>query len=325
MILRFLFSTLIASLACGTESQTGPSDDTPAYLFTSFRDNGADGLHLAYSIDGFKWTALNEDRPFIQPRIGREKLMRDPSLIAGPDGTYHLVWTTGWKDRGFGYASSRDLMRWGEQQFIPVDRGVLAEGVRNAWAPELFYDETSRVFLVVWSSTPVSRFEKDHRLYAMTTRDFMSFSSPRLFFDPGYRCIDGMILRLRDTGYVLFFKDEREEFKVLRYASAESAGGPYRDISPPLPGDGVEGPSAIHIGEEIFVYYDHYRVPRYYGALRSTGLKGWEDLAERQCWPRGHRHGTVLRVNPSLIEHLLQRSEMFQSSQPADRQGTSEE
>ena len=34
------------------------------YLFSYFKDNGQDGLHLAYSYDGFKWTALKNDKSF---------------------------------------------------------------------------------------------------------------------------------------------------------------------------------------------------------------------------------------------------------------------
>ena len=30
------------------------------YLFTSFRGNGEDGLHLAYSYDGYHWTDLEK-------------------------------------------------------------------------------------------------------------------------------------------------------------------------------------------------------------------------------------------------------------------------
>lgn len=36
--------------------------------------------------------------------------MRDPSICQGPDGIYHLVWTSSWTDRIIGYASSRDLI-----------------------------------------------------------------------------------------------------------------------------------------------------------------------------------------------------------------------
>ena len=41
------------------------------YIFSSFRDNGEDGLHLSYSTDGYNWTALNNDKSFMTPMVGK--------------------------------------------------------------------------------------------------------------------------------------------------------------------------------------------------------------------------------------------------------------
>lgn len=37
-------------------------DKNEVYLFSFFMGNGEDGLHLAYSIDGLKWEALNNNK-----------------------------------------------------------------------------------------------------------------------------------------------------------------------------------------------------------------------------------------------------------------------
>ena len=67
-----------------------------SFLFTSFRGNGEDGLHLAWSTNGYYWQALQADRSFLKPEVGAYRIMRDPCLAEGPDGTFHLVWTSGW-------------------------------------------------------------------------------------------------------------------------------------------------------------------------------------------------------------------------------------
>ena len=73
------------------------------YLFTSFREPATEGLYLAYSEDGYNWKGL--EGSFLKPEIGASKIMRDPSITKGVDGTYHMVWTTDWKGgNGFGYA-----------------------------------------------------------------------------------------------------------------------------------------------------------------------------------------------------------------------------
>jgi beta-xylosidase len=80
------------------------------------------------------------NKVLLAPKVGKQKVMRDPSIAQGPDGTFHLVWTSSWKgDLGFGYASSKDLIHWSEQQFIPVMANE--PSTVNVWAPEIMYDK----------------------------------------------------------------------------------------------------------------------------------------------------------------------------------------
>src|SRR5690606_29176436 len=82
----------------------GPPTDS-VYAFSYFKGNGEDGLHLAYSYDGFSWKALNNDQSVLEPELSKDKLMRDPCIIRGGDGRFHMVWTVSWTDQGIGYAS----------------------------------------------------------------------------------------------------------------------------------------------------------------------------------------------------------------------------
>jgi hypothetical protein len=87
------------------------------YLFCYFKGSSSDGLHLAVSTDGLKWEALKGDSSFLKPAVAKDRLMRDPCIIRGADGLFHMVWTVSWADKGIGYASSKDLIHWSEQQF----------------------------------------------------------------------------------------------------------------------------------------------------------------------------------------------------------------
>ena len=105
------------------------------YLFSYFKGNGEDGLHLAHSTDGIHWTALNRDRSFLTPTVDKDRLMRDPSIVRGPDGVFHMVWTTGWHDQGIGVAHSKDLIEWSEQKRVGVmdhEPGVATAGRRRS-------------------------------------------------------------------------------------------------------------------------------------------------------------------------------------------------
>ena len=171
------------SLLCLLGTVAGLFAGDTAYLFSYFINDSRDGLHLAYSLDGLTWTPLNHGKSFLIPTVGKDRLMRDPSICQAPDGTFHMVWTSSWTDRIIGYASSPDLIHWSEQRSIPVMMHEPA--AHNCWAPELFYDEPSQTYYIFWATTipgrhkevPVIESEKglNHRIYYVTTKDFNTF------------------------------------------------------------------------------------------------------------------------------------------------------
>ncbi|MBN1845689.1 MAG: glycoside hydrolase family 97 N-terminal domain-containing protein [Sedimentisphaerales bacterium] len=285
----------------------------PVYLFSYFKGNGEDGLHLAYSRDGYRWEPLNQDRPYLAPAVGG-KLMRDPCIRQGPDGTFHLVFTSSWSDRGIGYAYSRDLIHWSPQRFIPVMEHE--PGALNCWAPEWFYDEAEKQYLIFWATTIPGRFGEtdnqdggkyNHRMYCVTTKDFVTFSETRLFYDQGFNVIDATIVR-DDGRCVMICKDETNlpftPQKNLRLAFADRAAGPYGQAGGPITGDyWCEGPSAIRIADEWIVYFDKYR-KHAYGAVASGDLEHWRDISQKVAFPRGARHGTVFTVLEAVLENL---------------------
>ena len=93
----FLLHAILISIGMGSVLSMVQEkyDNEKVYLFSYFKGNGEDGLHLAWSRDGFQWKALNQDRSFLKPEID-SKLMRDPCICRGPDGQFHMAWTTGW-------------------------------------------------------------------------------------------------------------------------------------------------------------------------------------------------------------------------------------
>jgi hypothetical protein len=46
-------------LAAGSLRAGDATSSKTVYMFSSFRDNGQDGLYLAYSFDGYKWWAVH--------------------------------------------------------------------------------------------------------------------------------------------------------------------------------------------------------------------------------------------------------------------------
>jgi hypothetical protein len=327
--MRRLFPVLLFAASCHRMS-TAPAAEPQAYLFSYFTRNGEDGVHLASSRDGINWSPINGGKSVITPAIngsGRgwqdwnstAALMRDPSILRGPDGVFHLVWTIAWTDHGIGVAHSRDLIHWSDQKRIPVmehERNAL-----NSWAPDLFYDEAQKEFVIVFSSAIPGRFpatdalaqrtsrgRADHRLYYVTTKDFVTYSKAALLYDGGFCAIDGTITKRGDT-YFLVMKDETffPPARNLRVASSKNATGPYGPASPPFTARDTEGPSILYTGGWWYVYYDEYTRGKY-GVVRTQDFSRWQPFSDSLKTPRGIRHGSAFLVPESILKGLLELS-----------------
>lgn len=281
-------------------------------LYSYFKGNGEDGLHLAYSKDGLIWAALNADRSFLTPQAGEDKLMRDPCIIRGKDGKFHMVWTVSWNEKGIGYASSEDLIHWSEQKFIPVM--AHEEQARNCWAPEVFYEDETDTYMIFWSTTITGLFPEtqskeekgyNHRIYYVTTKDFETFSSTKLLYEPGFNVIDGTIIK-EGGNYVMFIKDETRTppEKNIKIATSKTLTGGYSAASAPITGAyWAEGPSAAKVGDQWIVYFDKY-IDKKMGAVASYDLKNWTDISDKISFPKGTRHGTVFTVTKKEFKKL---------------------
>lgn len=301
-------------------------ESAPYFLFTSFRGGGEDGLYLALSRDGFRWVSLTQGRPWATCEALQTTLLRDPCLTLGPDGLFHLVFTRGSDEHGpvLGYARSADLLTWTHTRIIPVMREFA--GARNAWAPEVFWDEAQKNYLLLWASTVEGRFVPiprepgregfDHRIFATRTQDWETFTPTVELFDPGHSATAPTIVAPQSTGesFRLVFKDDRWEprQKCLRFAEADKPDGPYRNVSAPITGEGADGPSSLVVGEWTYIYYErtvHDRerpsTPVGYGAIRTRDWQTWEDVSARMAFPTGHRQGTALEIDLTVARPLL--------------------
>jgi hypothetical protein len=315
-----IMKTQLRQLAAGVllAAASFASQAADGYLFAYFTENGQDGLHFARSADGYRWDKVAGGRSFLTPAVGNSKLMRDPCIVRGPDGTYHMVWTSGWNENNIGYASSKDLVHWSPQQQVPVM--AHEPGALNAWAPEIVYDDKRGEFVIFWASTIPGRFpatdgssedKYNHRMYATTTRDFKTYTPTRLFYDPGFSVIDATFVKFKGVNHLLV-KDETRNppKKHLQVADAPDLQGPFGQMGAPItpPKLWVEGPTALQIGDDVVLYYDAY-ITKHYGAMRSRDLVNWEDVSDKMHFPdegtkQRMRHGTVIAVPEEILAGL---------------------
>ena len=231
---------------------------------------------------------------------------------------FHLVWTVAWTDHGIGVAHSRDLIHWSEQTRVPVMEHE--PNALNTWAPDLFYDDATKQFVIVWATSIPGRFpatdslaqrtsrgRADHRLYYVTTKDFNTYSQAALLYDGGFCAIDGTITKRGDT---LLSRDEGRDVlpaatRIFASRRASTRPDPYGPASPSFTAHDTEGPSVLHTGDYWYVYYDEY-TRGHYGAVRTRDFVHWEPFTDSLKTPRGIRHGSAFLVPESILTALLE-------------------
>jgi hypothetical protein len=280
-------------------------------MFCYFKGSSKDGLHLAYSMDGYKWKALKNDSAVLKPSVAKDSLMRDPCITRGNDGLFHMVWTVSWNDRGIGYANSKDLVNWSEQKYIPLM--AHEDSARNCWAPEVIYDKKKKQYLLYWATPIAGKYKMDtlvengynHRIYYSYTKNFEKFSKPQILYDKGFNVIDASIVP-DGKKYVLFLKDETRipPQKNIKIATSKKLYKNYTGPSAAITGNyWAEGPTALKIGDTWLVYFDKYR-DHVYGAVQSTHLTNWKEVSDKIILPKGIRHGTIFSITRTEFEAL---------------------
>lgn len=334
MIKNIVSSLFLVLISMGMMAQD-------AYIFTSFHEPSTDGMRYLYSYDGLQWDSIpgiwmrpeiGNDRAYVDAFSGEvvlpkfapdDRVLRDPSIVQGPDGTFHLVWTTQWMgSRSFGYAHSKDLIHWSRQVEIPVMHN---HPTNNVWAPEVFYDDELKEYFIIWSSSidPKTMTEADklgtnscHRMWYCTTKDWQRFSEAKPYYNPGFNSIDGFLLKRAPKDYVLIVKDNRKPgFSNLFCVFSDSPHGPFRMDPEPMaiPQNTFgrtysEGPCAVRLSnngrDEWIIYYDQYH-PQEFGAVSTTDFKTFTPIPERIRVPADHKHGTIIKVSSQILEALL--------------------
>jgi predicted neuraminidase len=328
-LLAFAAALLVPVRAEDPSGRKPPELPETCFLFAYFyHDKEGEGFRLAWSADGYRFEKLADGRSLLRPTAGENKLMRDPHLLRGPDGLYHLVWTTGWTGKTIGYASSKDLITWSEQKTLPVMEHE--PDAQNCWAPEMVWDDAKKHYLIFWSSTILGRFketemsnkrpERNHRIYSTTTTDFKTFTPTKLMYDGGYNVIDANLLQVARGEWLMFVKNETVQPKTeknIRMIRGKSAEGPWGQPSAPLTGAyWAEGPAAIKVGAEYRVYFDKHMLNAI-GMVRSRDLKSWEDVSDKVSFPANARHGCIVAVPREEMKRIIQhphfRSDASQS------------
>lgn len=214
------------------------------YLFGHFKEKitpDGEQVYIALSKNGLDWESVNGGEPILTSTIG-EKGCRDIEIVRMKDGSFVILTTdlsiayrmdenyqVNWKEvnstgsKCLCMWKTDDMIHFSEQKRIYFGR----DDFGCLWAPEVFYDEINDEYMIHWGSTVKEDNYTHMSIYCCTTKNFETFSEPRLFFTKDNEILDTHIRKIGDT-YHMFYKDVLEPSKNL-HATSKSLYGPYEN------------------------------------------------------------------------------------------------
>jgi hypothetical protein len=259
-----------------------------------------------------------------------EQGVRDCTIIRGRDGIYRIFatdlslahnfkskynshWPTVARNgsKCLSMWESADLVGWSDQQQIPLGD----ENFGCLWAPDVFFDPQNEDYVLHWSSSHAHNGFGNMGIWCSRTRDFKSFSQPKLLYEKKDAGIIDSAIYLENGAYFLFVKCDHNPETILLLRS-ESAEGPYSrveafdesmlSIEPGL----YEGPTAVRLENGLWcLFLDFYGVPgegQGYVPFLADSLAGGRFARADAAFsfPYGYKHGTVIPISLEEYHHI---------------------
>ena len=289
-------------------------DAYAGYILSYFNgDLGKETGKLAYSLDGLHWTDLNQGQAILTSKLGTGRV-RDPFIGRDAEGQFVILATEGYDNPSIYVWKSEDLVNLSDHGLHRIawfDKGLYSTGSR-AWAPEMTYDPVAGEYVIYYSD---AQDPKSGSMFAVTTQDFETFTYPKSLFNPGYKVIDGTILRMHGQ-YWMLYKDEREAAQTIFYAGTQDLTAGFTRRYDDLfiyNRKYIEGPftlPSLHEPGVFYLYVDNYPNQRFYVARFSQLGEDadFEWLAEGDyTLPNNDvRHGSAIPVTQKELDRILQ-------------------
>ncbi len=293
------------------------------YMFAYFIGNGAgeEQIYFAASRDGLDWEELNDGKPVLESDMGTTGL-RDPFILRSPEGDkFYLIATDlciakngNWSDaqtkgsQAIMVWESTDLVNWTKQRMMTISAGIEAG---CTWAPEIFYDETTGEYMVFWASKVKTDNYGKQRLYYCKTRDFYTFTEPKVWIDESHSAIDSTVVRDVDGTYYRFTKNESKTYIYME--KSDSLLGEWTMVNSNI-ASGVEGPCCFAFNEDDIekagakwcLLQDAFGAGGYYPMI-TDDLSGGKFTKISANLPSRPRHGTVMNITAEEYKALTSK------------------
>lgn len=303
------------------------------YLFTHFKEKitpDGEQVYFGISRDGISWEQVNNGNPILTSTMG-QKGCRDIEIIRLHTGgfvilttdlgiTYHFDenYNVDWKKMNSQGSKclcmwkTYDLVNFSEQKLIYFGR----DDFGCLWAPEVFFDEENEEYLIHWGSTVKEDNYTHMSIYCCTTKDFETFSEPKLYFTKENEILDSHIAKVGDT-YHLFYKNSSNP-PMNMHATSKNLYGPfehdkafeeYMDKEIPKPG-AYEAPTTYTLPDGRWCLLldffgcakeDMGYIPFVSSKPGDAELRRCDDILS---FPYGFKHGRVIEITDEEYDRL---------------------
>lgn len=303
------------------------------YLFTHFKEKvtpDGEQVYFGISRDGLNWEQVKGGEPILTAKLG-EKGCRDIEIIRLKDNSFVILTT----DLSIAYrldenyqvdwskvnrTGSKCLRMWKTEDLVNFSEEKLVYFGRDdfgcMWAPEVFYDEINDEYLIHWGSTIEADDYKHMSIYCSVTKDFETFSKPKLYFTKENEILDTHIQKVGDT-YHLFYKNAHNP-SMNMHATSKNLYGPflhdekfenYMNEEVYWPGS-YEAPTAYTLPDGRWcLMLDFFGCERekmgYVPFISSQpGNTDFERRPDLVSFPYGFKHGGVIEITDEEYERL---------------------
>lgn len=307
------------------QPETGERPVHAAYLFAHMTHDDYGRLYYSVSTDGLHWHRLNKGERVLKGYKGH------PSIVRGHDDRFYLVGNDSDSSPDINLWVSDDLTKWEKYStFRPNLKSTpdYSEALQRIGAPKLFFDESSKQYVMTWHTPHKEGTDKDPERYwasqrtlYVTSKDLKKFSSPPRKLLPWDMGIIDTVLYKAEDKYWAIIKDETYPTldwvtgKTIRIASSDSLLGPYENLSDPISPNFREAPMLIPSpdGTAWYLYYEQYPGVSY-GLSVADSLEGpWYQISgytffadwDKYALPSEVRHGHMMPISQSEYDHLV--------------------
>lgn len=301
--------------------KTISESDYKGYFFTYFKGTDradAEQIYFSSSTDGLHWNEMNGNNPVLTSSVG-DKGVRDPFVLRSPDGDkFYMVATDLRIANGAGWSAaqtagsksvviweSNDLVNWSKERLVKVAR----DDAGCTWAPEFLFDEKTGEYVMFWASRIGADNYKKQRIYIAKTRDFYSFTEPKVYIDRTSDVIDATMLKHQGM-YYRFSKDEVNK-NILIDKCDQLLNKEFVPVASNSVGSqkGVEGPAVFKFNgqNKWCLLLDNYGGGGYYPMVTTDITSGvFTKLgASEYKLPSGPRHGTVMQITQAEYNAVM--------------------